>query len=211
MADSGARRRWQRFSLWLLPVIVIGGLFWPYLGYAVAAMMVFFLTMAVFRGRFWCGWFCPRGAFLEVAWAPLSRRRQVPAFFKSTSFRWAVFVLLMAFMLLRVWQAGTDAEMIGAVFITMCLLTTLIALPLGVVFQPRTWCTFCPMGTLQGVLGGERNRITVGESCVTCGACATTCPVDTYAGAYKDAGAVPHDDCLQCRSCVDSCPTQSLR
>ena len=35
------------------------------------AMMAFFLVLSAFKGRYWCGWLCPRGSFLERIFAPL--------------------------------------------------------------------------------------------------------------------------------------------
>ncbi|HNW92375.1 MAG TPA: 4Fe-4S binding protein [bacterium] len=210
MADTGKRKIIQRITMWLLPVIIIGGIYWPYLGFAVGGMMVLFLVLAMFRGRHWCGWFCPRGAFLEIAMSPLTTRRHIPALFRTTGFRWGVFVLLMFFMLLRVWYAGSDLERLGFVFVTMCILTTAVALPLAVIFHPRTWCVICPMGTLQGVLGGERTSIRVAESCVECGVCARQCPMGLNPAEYKATGVVPGSDCSKCGSCVVKCPKQAL-
>lgn len=211
VADTTKRRRaGQLLAMWLLPVIIIGGLYWPYLGFALAGMAVFYLALALFRGRLWCGWVCPRGAFLEIAMARVSRRRRVPALFRTTAFRCSVFVALLALMLFRVWQAGTVLEQLGFVFITMGLLTTAIALPLSIVFHPRAWCVVCPMGTLQGVLGGNRNAVKVSAACVDCGVCAQNCPLTMAAGAHQAAGLVPGADCSKCSTCIVKCPQQAL-
>ena len=41
-------------------------------------------------------------------------------------------------------------DKIGMVFVTLCILTTSIAILFGVIISPRAWCSFCPMGTLKG-------------------------------------------------------------
>ena len=92
----------------------------------------------------------------------------------------------------------------------MCLLTTAIALPLSIVFHPRTWCVVCPMGTLQGVLGGDRTAVRVSADCVECGVCARNCPLATNAGAHKSSGFVPGRDCSRCGTCIVKCPKQAL-
>jgi len=40
-------------------------------------------------------------------------------------------------------------EKIGFAFATVCLVTTVIAIFFGYLFSARTWCMFCPMGTMQ--------------------------------------------------------------
>ena len=56
----------QFFMLWLLPLIVIGGLLQSLFGYLIAAMMAFLLVLTFFKGRYRCGNLCPRGAFLAI-------------------------------------------------------------------------------------------------------------------------------------------------
>lgn len=47
---------------------------------------------------------------------------------------------------------------VGAVFVVMCIVTTVIAIILGVSLKPRGWCVICPMGTLQNKLGRLSRR-----------------------------------------------------
>lgn len=42
----------QLIMVWLSPLIVIGALFYPILGYPVVAMMVFLTTLSFFKGRY---------------------------------------------------------------------------------------------------------------------------------------------------------------
>lgn len=135
--------------VWFLPLIVIGGLFYPLLGYVVVAMMVFFLTLAFFAGRYWCWNLCPRGAFLDMVVAKISMNKPLPRIFAKPWFRWLVFVALMSFVVYRIIRTGGNLIMIGFVFVGMCLLTTIISIVLGVTSKHRGWCAVCPMGFLQ--------------------------------------------------------------
>jgi len=137
----------------LLFVIVIGGLWYPLLGYIVVAMMAFFLTLSVFRSRYWCWHLCPRGSFLDIALSKVSRQKTQPRFVSRIWFRSIVFIGVMGFFVYRLRQTGGDIIAIGAVFVSMCLITTIIAIILGIVFRHRMWCSFCPMGFLQERLG----------------------------------------------------------
>jgi ferredoxin-type protein NapH len=144
--------------IWFLPLIIIGGLFIPLLGYLVLLMMVFFLILSYFRGRYWCAHLCPRGSFLDLALSKLSLKRKMPRFLSNRTFRWTVVVLFMAFFVFQLVGAPKTVAGIGFVFVRMCLLTTLLSVVLGVPIHHRTWCTFCPMGTLQGRLGTLRMK-----------------------------------------------------
>jgi len=139
----------QWIMIWFLPLIVVGGIFVPLLGYLVVAMMAFFLTLSFFIGRYWCWNLCPRGAFLDIVLSRASAQKPVPKIFVKQWFRWSVFVLLMSFVIFRIVRTGGNLILIGSVFVGMCLLTTAIAIILGIVTKHRGWCTICPMGFLQ--------------------------------------------------------------
>lgn len=143
----------QWIMIWFLPIIVIGGLFYPTLGYLVVGFMAFFLALSFLRGRYWCWNLCPRGAFLDGAISKISFKRPLPLIFAKKWFRWSVFVLLMLFLIFRIVQTGGNFAMAGSVFVGTCLLTTLIAIILGITTKHRAWCAVCPMGLLQENIG----------------------------------------------------------
>jgi ferredoxin-type protein NapH len=145
-------KKTQKAMVWFLPLIVIGGLFYPLLGYVAVAMMAALLTLSIFRGRYWCWNLCPRGAFLDGVLSKVSRQKPLPRVFAKSWFRWLVFSLLMVFLIFRIIRTGGNLIAIGSVFVGMCVLTTTIAIILGVLTKPRGWCAICPMGTLQDKL-----------------------------------------------------------
>jgi polyferredoxin len=147
----------QWIMVWLLPLIVIGGLFYPLLGYIVAAMMAFLLVLSIFTGRYWCWNLCPRGAFLDIVMSKLSLNRTFPRTFTKEWFRWAMLVLLTGFLVWRLIKSGGNLITIGAVFVMMCLVTTIIAIILGVATKHRSWCVICPMGFLQEKVNKPRS------------------------------------------------------
>lgn len=135
--------------VWFLPLIVIGGLFYPVLGYLVVAMMAFFLPLSFFKARYWCWNLCPRGAFLDLAMSKLSPNKPTPKVFSRAGFRWLIFTLFAVLMILRIYQTGGNLIAIGAIFVGVCLITTVIAIILALIMRHRAWCAICPMGTLQ--------------------------------------------------------------
>jgi ferredoxin-type protein NapH len=142
-------KKTQKVMVWFLPLIVIGGLFYPLLGYLVVAMMAIFLTLSFFKGRYWCWNLCPRGAFLDGVLSKVSANKSLPRVFVRPWFRWFVFVLLISFLAIRIGGTGGNLIAVGAVFVGMCVLTTVISVILGVITKHRGWCVICPMGTLQ--------------------------------------------------------------
>ncbi len=152
------RNTLQLITIWFLPLIVIGGFFYPVLGYLVIAMMVFFLTLSFFKGRYWCWNLCPRGAFLDIGLSKLSRKKPIPKIFTRDWFRWLIFVLFMSFLIYRIIRTGGSFLAIGSVFVIMCLLTTIISIVIGIPTKHRGWCMICPMGTLQEKIGRIHSR-----------------------------------------------------
>jgi len=139
----------QRIMVWFLPLILIGGVYFQLLGYLVFLMMVFFLILSYFKGRFWCSFLCPRGAFLDLVLSRISLKRKIPLFFHRPKVRWAIFFIFMGFFIFQFVVSAKNLFSLAFVFVRMCLITTLFSIILGIPIHHRSWCAICPMGTLQ--------------------------------------------------------------
>ena len=152
------RKLSQSIMVWFLPLIIIGGLFWPLLGYLVFFMMLFFLILSYFKARFWCANLCPRGSFLDSVLSKISMKRKTPALFLNSKFRWAVFVIFISIFIFQFIIVEKNIYAMGFVFVRICLITTLIAIIVGIPARERTWCVICPMGTLQSKIGSLKKE-----------------------------------------------------
>ena len=190
----------------LVLIVSIGGIFYPKLGYFLLLVFASLMIIAPFRGRWFCGNLCPRGSFVDFWLAPLSRKLKIPPRFRSRWLRVPIFVALMGFMVFRIMQTQGMVDRIGMVFVTLCIITTSIAILFGVVIAPRTWCSFCPMGTLQRAMGGKRYQLKVdAQKCIDCGKCQKVCPMQLPANEILDK-----PDCIKCGRCVEACPKHAL-
>ena len=197
----------------LLPLVVVGGYYYPILGFTVLVLITVFMVLASHRGRFYCGWLCPMGAFHERFLAKVSLHKPTPALFKSCWLRWTLFVVMMSFMASRLLLAWGDYHAVGDVFRTMWIISTSLAIVLGFYFKPRIWCSICPMGAMQGVSSKNTYLLTVEDSCVQCKKCQQVCPIATYPGSFKKDGTpgqIPSIECLRCSNCVENCPKKVL-
>lgn len=140
----------QYISIWLFFLIIVGGIFIPALGLLVFLMMLFFLSLSYFKGRYWCWHLCPRGAFLDIVLSRISPNKKVPLWLTRARLRWGVFFVFMILFIAQLSFYPKDIYHIGWVFVRMCLATTAIAILLGLPLNARAWCMICPMGTLQG-------------------------------------------------------------
>ena len=210
MKEKKNRKYWQIALAPLVPLVVVGGYFWPYLGYIVLAMLIFMLILAPFRGRFYCGWFCAMGAFFERILAMVSRKRKMLPLFKEGWFKWSIFVLMMGLLTSRLVLANGDPRKIGAAFVMMWTISTGMAIGLGLVWKPRSWCSICPMALFQGLIAPRVYQLQVSESCRECGLCAKVCPIETSPGMFKSVGVVKSADCMRCGNCVVNCPGKAL-
>ena len=139
--------------VWFLPLVVIGGFFYPMLGYLVLLAILFMLVLSIFKARYWCWNFCPRGSFLDLGLSKVSRNKAIPRIFTKEWFRWSVFALIMGLFAFRLITAGGSIRAIGLIFVIMCLTSTIIAIILGIATKHRAWCMICPMGLLQEKIG----------------------------------------------------------
>lgn len=194
----------------LVPAVVIGGYFWPYLGFIAIGMLALMVGLTFLRGRYYCGWFCAMGAFHERILARISRNRNMLPLFKSTWFRVLIFMLMMGLLLTRLIMSKGDPALIGAVFVMMWTIATGIAVGLGIFFNPKSWCSFCPMGTMQALLAPKTYLLAVADDCRQCGYCSQFCPIETNPGTYKNTGYVRSIECMRCARCIENCPKGAL-
>ena len=194
----------------LVLIVSIGGLWYPALGYFMLLVFAAIFLISPFRGRWFCGNLCPRGSFVDFWVSKISRKKKIPATLRSLWIRLPIFLLLMGFMGYRI--ANTIGslntfEKIGMVFVMMCLVTTAIATLLGSYLSPRTWCSFCPMGTAQRLIGGKRYPLKLTkEKCINCKKCEKICPMQLK--IRQDDTKL---DCIKCGRCVSACPKNALK
>jgi ferredoxin-type protein NapH len=214
-------KKWQPIVhqwSWTLLLTFLGlGVIFPRLGVVALICMLAPVVVAFFNGRAWCGTYCPRGSFNDILLAKLSFKGKIPVLLRSSWFRLLFLVLLMSAFAIQLTLAWGKPVAIGQVFLRMIIITTLITLILGIIYQPRAWCQICPMGTLAHYVARWRSRavssnlITFNkEACVGCKICTRNCPVNIDVASYKEVGKVNHPDCLKCNQCVAKCPKKAL-
>jgi len=199
---------------WLLSSVMLITLFfgwkYPLLGFTVPVAMLTGIIGGMFRGRYICGNICPRGSFYDTAFRYLGGTRPVPEFMYSMKFRWSAMAVLMSLMALQIAQNPGDPMHWGRVFWLVCLLTTVVGVVFGMIYRPRTWCSFCPVGTMANALGGDKGQLQISNACIGCKKCERVCPMDLEIARYKEQGGVPHRDCLKCSACIKVCPKRAL-
>ena len=193
----------------LVVIVSIVGLWYPILGYFMLLVMGTLFITSIFRGRWFCGNLCPRGSYFDYGIIKISKKRKIPKILSSMWVRVPAFTLMMSLMMYRIsvtFAAQNTFELIGTILVSMCLVTTIIGTMLGGYFNTRSWCNFCPMGTMQRFIGGNKYQLQMAhESCVDCKKCEKVCPMELE---VRDIGNNP--DCIKCGRCIDSCPKDAL-
>jgi polyferredoxin len=116
----------------------------------------------------------------------------------------------MGLMTWQISQNPGDVYHWGRVFVRICIITTAIGVLLALVVNPRTWCSFCPMGTRQSAVGGSRAQLKVDDGCVECRACERACPMNLAIVGQATGGRLDLPDCLKCAECQVACPKRLL-
>ncbi len=219
----------KRFSWLLIPLVAVGGLWYPRLGLLMIPIMLTLLVMGFLKGKYWCGNFCPHGSLFDGIITPYSHFKEIPQFLKSKlvgglALGW--FMFMLGIRLIRVlahWGTIDFWDKLGYVFVFNYLVVTVVGISVALLVNPRTWCAFCPMGVSQ-VIAFKLGRIlnlnrsthefisfTDRSLCRECGLCGKVCPMQLQ--PYLDAddeGTLEDDHCIKCKVCVKNCPLNVL-
>lgn len=200
----------------LLLVFCVVGVIYPVVGIGAIICMLAPSVLAFWKGRKWCGNYCPRGSFNDIILTRISRKKPIPKVLKAKWFRNTFFIVLMSGFIVQIYFAWGNLSNVGMVFVRMIIITTLITIILGITYKPRTWCAFCPMGTMASwvtkLVGQNKiKNVTFSEkACVDCNQCTKVCPIGINVLSYKQNGKVINSDCIKCNKCVMKCPKKSL-
>lgn len=203
------RNRLQKYTWVGLPLVVIGGWFFPKLGYLLLGCMIGAVVIALYRGRAWCNWMCPRGSFYDILIGKISAGKKIPELFKGKSFRIFVLTVLISALGFQIYMAWGSVDKVGLAMVIVLTVTTSIGILLGIIFHQRAWCHICPMGTLANFLSTGKQPLTVLSSCVDCKACEKVCPMQLKPYQYKNS-IMGDNDCVKCSLCVTVCPKKAL-
>lgn len=215
---------------WIFTVLVaIGGLWEPRLGVLVLGIMAGLLGTSFFSGRLWCGNFCPHGSLFDNIVNPISRNKKIPAFFKSKWFIGAFFLFFTInfsrklINIAALWGSFSFVERLGYLFVNTYLMVLVVGGGMALLVNSRTWCQFCPMGTLQklsyrlgswlGIAKHTEKKITIEskDKCHTCGKCSRVCPFQlTPYLEFNDNNQFDDINCIKCTTCVENCPANLL-
>ncbi len=153
---------YRYISLFFIVAVAVGGYFLPLAGLAVPALIVTALITNARSTRYFCGNLCPNGRVLSTSLSAVSRRRRLPRFLHSSSFRRALCGFMIFCVINLLIRSGGGIEQFARIFWGIYVLSIGISFTMGSYFKPRSWCSICPVGTLQETLhpGPSRNGAT---------------------------------------------------
>ena len=141
------KKKWYDY-LWIVSAtyLILG--FFNIL-FAWIGLLCFFipLLIAIFGGdKMYCNKFCGRGQLFDLLGNKLglSRKKDIPKFLRSKWFRYGflIFFFIMFFNML----------------FSVMLTSTVLGLITMILYKPRSWCVYCPMGTMTQTICKAKHR-----------------------------------------------------
>jgi len=133
--------------LWM----VIANIWKPFGLFGFVCMFTPIIIALSGRGKMHCARICPRGSLIGKIGSRINLGLKKPQFMSTKPFKTAVWAIMMGsfiVMLILVIPKGVYAT--GNAVLIFMEIATVLAILSGILFTPRAWCTYCPMGTTTG-------------------------------------------------------------
>jgi len=115
---------------------------------------------------------------------------------------------MMTIQIIKRWP---DPYKIGMFFIILLTVTTILGLILSILIHQRTWCCFCPIGSMANWMGRGKYPLRIDSNlCNECKLCYKVCPIQVASFRFKENEVVADGDCLKCGLCILNCPKKAL-
>ncbi len=209
--------------VYISPVIILMG---AAEGVATGSLLLFaalfVLSLAV--SRFWCGWFCPMGAWQEIC-SPVMKRTVQEGWRSSVKYGiTVVWVGMLAWFFLSAGGIRSINPFFGTengLSITSLPALVVVAVIFAILFVVayiagrRGFCrVLCPVAGLMALGRAIGNRLGVpglrlsadGSRCIDCNKCSRECPMGLDVNGMVRKGDMENADCILCASCADACP-----
>ena len=203
---------WKKYAFIFLTLVFILGLFDSRIFLIFIICMLGPFALGLFNGRFWCGNICPIGNFFDNVVIKISRSKRVPHFLKTKWFRVLALVIMFSMFIMEVMAAKGNLFGYGKVFYRMIIESIVIGAALSLLYNHRTWCHFCPMGSMGGFIAQfrkSRKLIVVAKECASCKICEKECPMGISPYKYKGQ-AIDNSNCIQCKNCCSKCNIKAI-
>jgi Pyruvate/2-oxoacid:ferredoxin oxidoreductase delta subunit len=181
-------------------------------------LLILTLVSSLLFGRVYCGYLCPLGLVMDIAYRLKLPRAQMPPWAGRVAGS-LKYVLLLLVVLLCLFSKGVTPAgwepftilYLSGIKLAVVLLTVIIFI--GALFYPYLWCRFlCGTGALIGAGAGFSPRaVRINQDCNRCQKCLPVCPVQAISAGDKKK--IPHIDptvCLRCSDCFRLCPKKAI-
>ena len=195
---------------------------------ACTIVLAVLYILAIFLGRFWCGWLCPCGGMQDLIGMFSKKKAQ-----RGTLDILKVYVFIFwfgAIVLLYIFAGGIPSinpyylldNGINGLFPGMfyvSLIFIAILATITAIYGSRSFCRYiCPVGVLLNI--GKKTGRKFGipqlgvafhsRSCTNCGRCTQSCPMGVRV-VKPDTFGTNSPNCINCFVCCDACRTGSLK
>lgn len=165
------------------------------------------VILALFFGRFYCGWLCPINTVMKLLTAlknKLSLKSLMPpSFLTKPPIKYGVLLLfILTFIVVMV--TGKKLPILPVLFICGVILTLF--------FSESLWHRYlCPYGTIL-TLTGSKTKLFLkinADKCIQCGICQKVCSGDAV--NKQDIFSIDKGLCLLCDDCLRKCPKKAIK